>query len=148
MLRRGDHHIFARNICRKVAAGRSLADEGPHRGCLGRSLGGEALGFAGIGLEFFEGHLELVDEPARAFRFRSIFVAAHQRVHQFEMRIAGQKVGVDRLDAGRFCLCLECLGLSFPGFSLGALDQLTRQGELGVHLQNIRKTVARRHACQ
>ena len=143
----GDNALLALQMGREVAAGSPLAGEGTNGGCFGRGLRGEALGFTGIGFKFFEAQFELADKPACPLRFRSIFVAAHERVHQFKMRVASKKIGVDRLDLNGSCLCLERLGLSGLSFSLGCPGQFTRHKELGMHPQKLRGSVVRGHGC-
>jgi len=46
-----------------------------------------------------EGQFELLEQSAAALQACTIFVTAHHRVHQFEMCVAGQQIGIDRLDA-------------------------------------------------
>ncbi|AHE53983.1 hypothetical protein NX02_11465 [Sphingomonas sanxanigenens DSM 19645 = NX02] len=125
-------------MSREVAAGSPLTGEGTNGGCFGRGLRGDAFGFTGISLEFFEAQFELVDEPTCPLRFRAIFVAAHERVHQFKMSVTSKKVGVDGLHTGGFCLRFERLGLS-------CLDQLTRRHELGLELQKLKRGIGRGH---
>lgn len=100
---------------RKVAAW--CAD--PGKCCDGRGLcRGERclpLGFGGIGVEVFEGKLELRDQAGRAFGAGTVKRALHLGVLQFKEGIARQQIGVDRQDIGG-------LGLGFAGAYLDRRD--------------------------
>jgi hypothetical protein len=109
---RGNDDALARQVRGKVATWRA----GPRERCDRRGLccgeRGTPLGLGGIGVEIFEGKLELRDQAGRAWTVKRTL---HLGVLQFEQRIARHEIGVDRFDIGR-------LGLGFVGACLDCRD--------------------------
>jgi hypothetical protein len=130
--RRGDDDLLAREIGGEVAASGSLAGERLDRGGLGSRDLAKQFSLAGIGLQFFEGQLELIEQAPATLGARAIFVAAHLLVHQFEMGVAGQKVGIDRPGFGHLCLGRQCL--------------FTHDGKFSAKLHKLIRCVAGDHA--
>lgn len=71
----------------------------------------QKFGFAGVRLEFLKGQFQLVEQLAAAFGARAKFVVAHL-VHQLEIGVAFQRVGIDRPNLGD-------LGIGDESFFLG-----------------------------
>ena len=127
---RRDDDLLARYVGREVPARGPLAGKGCHRGGFGRRQSAFDLGCTGIGLEFGEGQFQLVEQAPAALRACAVFVAAHLLVHQLEMGVASEQVGIDRPNLGNFGLCFEGLGLCLPGI-------LASSRELGTKLQKL-----------
>lgn len=97
-----DHDLLARQVSGQVPARGPLAGEGSdRRGLCGCNLP-EEFGFAGIRLEFLEGQLQLVAQAAATLGARAKFVTAHLLIHQLEIGVARQQVGIDRPNLGHF----------------------------------------------
>ena len=115
MAGRGNDDALARQMGGKVATWRA----GPRERCDRRGLccgkRGTPLGLGGIGVEIFEGKLELRDQAGRAFGAWTVKRTLHPGVLQFEQRIARHEIGVDRVDIGR-------PGLGFAGAYLDRRD--------------------------
>ena len=97
---RGNDDALARQVRGKVATWRAGPHECGDRHGLCRGERGAPLGLGGIGIEIFEGKLELRDQARRSFGTRAVERALHLGVLQFEQRIARQQIGVDRVDIG------------------------------------------------
>lgn len=138
-LGRGDDDLLTRKIGGEVAAGGLFAGEGLNRGSFGSRDLAKQLGLAGIGLELFEGQLELIEQVPATLGARAIFVTAHLLIHQFKMGVAGQQVGIDRPDFSNLGLGHQCLVPSLLGL-------LACQGQLGTKMQKLIGGIAGDHA--
>jgi len=126
-----DDDVLARQVGGEVAPRGALADERRHGDGPGRCDRAFQFGGGGVRFQCGKGDLELIGEAPAALGPGAVLFPAHGLVHQLEMGVARQQIGIDRPHPRQFRIGFR--RLRTRRFKLGAQQVNGVRGVAGRH---------------